>query len=74
MHLTTSIEVFKTNISTTEQARQLKAILLLHFPHCQINFDLEDCDRILRTDGNIQNELVKQLAEELGIRVEELLD
>ena len=43
-----SIEVFKTNVETTEQAQQLLDLIHLNFPHYTANFDLEDCDRILR--------------------------
>lgn len=71
---TTSIEVFKTNISSTSEATRLKAALLLHFPECSINFDLEDCDRILRMDGRPDNGKVKWIAREMGIQVEELPD
>jgi hypothetical protein len=46
------VEVFKTNIQENELARQLATKLLMHFPHCKINFDLQDCDKILRVEGN----------------------
>lgn len=45
------VEVFKTNVPEPEQARQLVAKLLSHFPLCKINFDLQDCDKILRVEG-----------------------
>ena len=45
------VEVFKTNIETAEEAKQIGKHLLEFFPHSQINFDLEDCDKILRVDG-----------------------
>ena len=44
------IEVFKTNVNSTS-AQTLLAELQIHFPSCKINFDLEDCDRILRVEG-----------------------
>lgn len=43
-----SIEVFKTNVETTEQAQQLLDLIHRNFPHYTANFDLDDCDRILR--------------------------
>ncbi len=46
------IEVFKTNVSDTEQAKLLLDLLALRFPGNKINFDLYDCDKILRIDGS----------------------
>ena len=45
------VEVFKTNVQ--EVAHSIKMIdkLLEHFPVSKINFDLEDCDKILRVEG-----------------------
>jgi hypothetical protein len=45
------IEVFKTNVQTTNEAYGLVSLLLQHFPGSRINFDLQDCDRILRIEG-----------------------
>jgi tRNA G26 N,N-dimethylase Trm1 len=42
------IEVFKTNVETARQATALVTILCKHLPSAEINFDLEDCDSILR--------------------------
>ena len=46
------VEVFKTNVQETEQADQLIGLLQQHFPGNKINFDLDDCDRVLRIEGN----------------------
>jgi len=45
------IEVFKTNVNRTVQAKRIVDILLEHFPGNKINFDLHDCDKILRVEG-----------------------
>ena len=45
------IEVFKTNVKETEQAKKIVTVLLEHFPGNKINFDLHDCDNILRIEG-----------------------
>jgi len=45
------IEVFKTNVKETEQAKRIVTVLLEHFPGNKINFDLHDCDKILRVEG-----------------------
>lgn len=42
------VEIFKTNVEREEDAAAIIKHLLCYFPHYQINFDLEDCDRILR--------------------------
>ena len=46
------VEVFKTNVQEDVQAKNLVALLLHHFPDSRINFDLDDCDKILRVEGN----------------------
>jgi hypothetical protein len=45
------VEVFKTNIEDRELAARLRAELQALFPGTRINFDLEDCDRILRIES-----------------------
>jgi hypothetical protein len=45
------VEVFKTDVQETEEADQLVALLQEHFPGSRINFDLHDCDKILRIEG-----------------------
>ncbi len=45
------IEVFKTNIHKISQAKRIIALLLHHFPESKINFDLDDCDRVLKIAG-----------------------
>ena len=46
------VEVFKTNVTDSFDAIKLKTILLKEFPHSKINFDLQDCDKILRIEGS----------------------
>lgn len=46
------VEVFKTNVRQTEEAEMLIGKFTEHFPTHEINFDLSDCDRILRVQGN----------------------
>lgn len=42
------IEVFKTNVNDEVQAKSLLRLIHMTFQDYQANFDLEDCDRILR--------------------------
>lgn len=46
------VEVFKTDVKWRRQAKTIHAVLLQHFPFIKINFDLNDCDRILRVEGS----------------------
>ena len=45
------VEVFKTNITNQYTAASLTEELQQLFPRAIINFDLDDCDRILRVMG-----------------------
>jgi hypothetical protein len=46
------VEVFKTNVSEIETSEQLVRKVLDHFPDSRVNFDMEDCDRILRVEAD----------------------
>jgi hypothetical protein len=49
------IEVFKTNIASEQEANRILSLLTDEFPGSSINFDLEDCDRILRIKSSVIN-------------------
>ena len=68
------VEVFKTNVQGCEESKQLIRKLLEHFPYCIINFDLEDCDRILRIEGSsFSNALIISLLGASGYECEALV-
>jgi len=46
------VEVFKTDIKSTSDAHNLVEMLVQQLPGSRINFDLHDCDNILRVEGN----------------------
>jgi hypothetical protein len=46
------VDVFKTNIPDRETAGKIRDQLELKIPGARINFDLEDCDRILRVENS----------------------
>ena len=46
------VEVFKTNVRSIRQAKFIVEKLSEVFPEHKINFDLTDCDRILRVQGD----------------------
>ena len=61
------IEVFKTNVQEFSEAQKLVALLLRHFPNSKINFDLDDCDKVLRVEcNNLRIEKVMTLVTEKG--------
>jgi hypothetical protein len=61
------IEVFKTNVRKRSDAKKVVTILLQHFPCSKINFDLDDCDKILRIEGEqFVTERVMSLVKENG--------
>ena len=67
------IEVFKTNVQETEQSNMIVGKLLEHFPNSIINFDLEDCDKILRVHADaISNHKIIDLMNSFGYQCEEL--
>lgn len=45
------IEIFKTNVFDKATARMLVRNLKRVLPQSKINFDLEDCDKILRIES-----------------------
>ncbi|MDQ3111727.1 MAG: hypothetical protein M3R17_17700 [Bacteroidota bacterium] len=46
------VEVFKTNVLQADESHEIIQKLLEKFPGCRINFDLEDCDKILRVESS----------------------
>ena len=71
------IEVFKTDVVSEAVARQLVATIAEVLEGCRANFDLEDCDRILRVcrDGaEVDAQAVIGLLEKAGYRAEVLED
>ena len=46
------IEVFKTDVQSAEQSKPLIRKLKNNIPRGCINFDLEDCDKVLRVEGD----------------------
>ena len=61
------LEIFKTNVRKVSEAKKLVILLLRHFPETKINFDLKDCDNILRVEGkDFISEKVMLLVKENG--------
>jgi hypothetical protein len=75
------VEVFKTNVADPERAKWLVDQIERNFTDCKVNFDLDDCDRILRVafEGKIQSDpiaigLLIDLLKDVGCVAEVLPD
>jgi hypothetical protein len=70
------VEVFKTNVANPEQAKWLVDQIERNFNNCKVNFDLDDCDRILRVvfEEKIPPDLVIDLLKNVGCVAEVLPD
>lgn len=71
------VEVFKTNISRNHQAERMVLLLRKAFPVYQVNFDLEDCDKILRVKTrniDVNPENIIQIFADYGFHCEVLAD
>lgn len=68
-----TVEVFSTSVSSIEQAEFLLDKLQEEFPCYEINFDLEDCDNILRVasvGSNVDAEMVILIMERHGAKIQ----
>jgi hypothetical protein len=63
------IEVFATNIDTDRKAKKVLNQIKKTFPYYMANFDLEDCDKILRIETQqtmIDTQSIIQLVNEMN--------
>ncbi|HSZ85034.1 MAG TPA: hypothetical protein VK787_03340 [Puia sp.] len=67
------VEVFKTDVQKKTQSKMLLCVLSKAFPSFKINFDLSDCDKVLRVEGdNIEALSIMIFLKENGFRCEVL--
>jgi hypothetical protein len=67
------VEVFKTNVQKKAQSKKLLCILSEAFPSFKINFDLSDCDKVLRIEGDsMEASRIMILLKEYGFKCEVL--
>ena len=61
------IEVFKTNVKTKKNADLVVKLIKARLPAGKINFDLNDCDKILRIEAKeIQVQPILKLLQNSG--------
>jgi len=70
------VEVFKTNVTSNHQARVLVGMIQDRFEGYRVNFDLEDCDHILRIEARkaIEVDVVIDMLKSMGVKAETLPD
>ena len=71
------IEVFKTNVRKLYDAKRLLGLIHKKFRDYKANFDLKDCDKILRVqsiNGFVQPRFLVELLREYGFDAEPLPD
>ena len=67
------VEVFKTNVQKKTQSRRLLGLLSEAFPSSKMSFDLSDCDKVLRVEGdNLEALRIMILLKEYGFNCEML--
>lgn len=70
------IEIFRTNVTYSLQAIVIRERILQSYPDYKVNFDLDDCDHILRVEASemINSEDVMMIVGGLGFEAEILPD
>ena len=71
------VEVFKTDVKDRDHATTLVEIIHNNFPEYRANFDLQDCDNILRVKsikGPVKTTALINLLNEFGFTAEVLPD
>lgn len=70
---TSNVEIFKTDVSSELIGEIILSKLKNNFPAYKVNFDLDDCDKILRVEsknGNIEVNKILVLVEENRVMIE----
>jgi hypothetical protein len=65
------IEIFKTNVNNNSAAQKVVLHLSQDLPDYEFNFDLDDCDNVLRVMGSSINiERISRSMNQLGYECE----
>jgi len=68
------VEVFKTNVEQIEHSEMLIDQIINHIPNGDINFDLEDCDKILRIEAeSVSTQIIIEILNQNGYQAEVLI-
>lgn len=67
------ISIYKTDVNTKSKLRKVKPVLNRILLGSKWNFDLEDCDKILRVESEKScSEILKTELHEIGVYCQEL--
>lgn len=67
------IRAYKTDVQSPQIAADIINELLKEYPDFRVNFDLQDCDHVLRIEGTeFETEQVTSLVGKFGSACEEL--
>jgi tRNA G26 N,N-dimethylase Trm1 len=67
------IEIFKTNVTDKQASKKVLHLLENSYPHLKINFDLDDCDKVLRIQGSyFSPNLIIELLLKMGYSCERM--
>jgi len=66
------IHVFKTGVTTSEAVSKVSSLLTAERAIADWNFDLEDCDNILRVVGDLPASKIERMLSRQGIYCQEL--
>jgi hypothetical protein len=68
------IRVYKTDVQCPQTAADIMNELLKQSPDFRVNFDLQDCDHVLRIEGTtFETEQVRNVVGKFGFACEELI-
>jgi hypothetical protein len=71
------IEVFKTDVCDPRQAKRLVELIHQTFQDYEANFDLEDCDKVLRVKSrceSVKPTILIELLKGMGFSAEVMID
>jgi hypothetical protein len=61
------VEIFRTFVNNEKQARKICEILNSQLENTKVNFDLDDCDKVLRVESpEIDINKIRWIMENLG--------
>ena len=71
------VEIFKTDVKSRIRSKKIIAMLNKSFPSYKINFDLDDCDKILRIEsqnGDIDIESIIKIVRRSSVEIDFIPD
>ncbi len=62
--MNSTVKVYKTDVTDKSEAAAIAKYLIHEFPSCDVSFDLDDCDKVLRiesSNGSIDEQKVREI-------------